>query len=159
MHKKIGFFESERVGLFHIPDFLKSKYKLVLYSYDPNKDFYDQPFYKIDCRNVLRVPGSVDIQCSVPCTPSVNDQGKVIDTFGPYKIPAGKYWVMGDNRKNSVDSRVWHFVDRKFIRGKVRFIIWSVDTEEEYWMFECVKHPLRFFNKLVRWNRFFKKIK
>ena len=159
MHKKVGFFDNDKIGPFFIPDVLKSYSKIVLYSYNPNKEFYSQPFYYIDCRNILRVPGSVDIQCCPPFTISENEEGRIIDKFGPYTLSVEKYWVMGDNRKNSVDSRVWNVVDRKFIRGKTSFVIWSVDSEEPFWFLECIKHPLWFLKKLIRWNRFFKRVK
>lgn len=154
-----GFFDSDKVGSLNMPAWLQKKERVVLYTYDPEYEFEDQPFYRIDCRNILRLPGTLDIQCCSPFTPSVNEKGRIIDKFGPYKLPEGKYWVMGDSRKNSIDSRMWHFIDRKFIRGRASYVIWSIDSEEPFWILAMVKNPLRFFKKLIRLNRMMKSIK
>lgn len=49
--------------------------------------------------------------------------------FGPYKVPEDCYFVMGDNRNNSKDSRYWvttNYVDKKSILGKALFVYWPV---------------------------------
>jgi signal peptidase I len=51
------------------------------------------------------------------------------DNWGPVVVPAGQYFVMGDNRDNSYDSRYWGFVDRRVIRGRPLFVYYSFDRE------------------------------
>lgn len=60
--------------------------------------------------------------------------------FGPYVVPEGKYFVMGDNRNNSRDSRWFGPVDREDVLGRATAVALSVDPERYY-------RP--------RWQRFF----
>ncbi len=49
--------------------------------------------------------------------------------YGPLTIPDGEYFVMGDNRDDSLDSREWGLVPRSNIRGKAFLIYWSYELD------------------------------
>jgi len=81
---------------------------------------------------------------------------------GDLVVPPGMYFMMGDNRHNSLDSRYWGFVPRANIVGRPLFNYWSFKTpEDEYeqtgtgdklaWMGHVVLH---FFTD-TRWSRTF----
>jgi signal peptidase I len=51
--------------------------------------------------------------------------------YGPVTVPAGHYFMMGDNRDNSQDSRYWGFLPRDYIKGRALVIYWSYDAGGE----------------------------
>jgi signal peptidase I len=84
------------------------------------------------------------------------------DNFGPVIVPPGTVFVLGDNRDNSRDSRVWGFLDKDLIRGKASFVYWSwaPDPNAPKWQSPYVVQLLTipFYNLMhvpdrVRWSR------
>ena len=70
----------------------------------------------------------------------INDKPADTYTFG-----MNYFWMMGDNRHNSADSRYWGFVPEDHVVGKASFIWLSLDKDKSF--------PAN-----IRWNRFFKKV-
>jgi signal peptidase I len=69
-----------------------------------------------------------------------------LDNWGPLLVPARHYFMMGDNRYNSKDSRYWSFVPRENYRGRPMFVYYSYVPSEES------NRPLSFITD-IRWRR------
>lgn len=83
------------------------------------------------------------------------------ENFGPVTVPAASYFVLGDNRNNSYDSRFWGFVPHAAIVGTPVVIYMSIKAPEEAWQpghlreralayLSALLHPDQ-----VRWKRLF----
>ena len=79
---------------------------------------------------------------------------------GELVVPPHKYFAMGDNRDQSLDSRYWGFVDRDAIMGRPFLIYWSIDANSaDYGSTTFAERILGIFDTLIhlpartRWNR------
>ena len=80
-----------------------------------------------------QLPGQTHSVTGNPAAPAMR-------SFAPQRVPEGKYFMMGDNRDDSFDSRYWGSVDRKQIVGRATSVVISLDREH-HWS--------------PRWQRFF----
>jgi len=92
-----------------------------------------------------------------------------LDNFGPVTIPPGHYFVMGDNRDDSADSREWGLVPRDHIIGRGLLVYWSFKLAEPDGARAASRHPESGMRRILssagaiftgsRWDRTFRVIR
>lgn len=138
----------------------------VLKSYDPSISWEKQPFYRInpdrialgaDGKPLILYPHTLSAPDFKPEQHGKNVWGHNSDEFY-LELGPDEYWCMGDNRLGSGDSRSFGPVKGKHIHGKILLRIWSIDSDESWWIVDLLKHPIDFWSR-VRWSRFFQMVK
>ena len=100
--------------------------EVVVFKYplEPNKDYVKRliglPGEKIQIKNSKLYVNDELIE--EPYLP----KGLEFGDFGPVQVPQDEFFMMGDNRNNSSDSRVWGFVEDDLIIGKAQAIYWPL---------------------------------
>ncbi len=132
-------------------------------SYDPNYSYQEQPFYRIypdrvfrseDNKLDLRYPGTLIMPENEQ--KSGEKSGNYWNGSDEFYVELGpdQYWLMGDNRLGSKDCRVFGPIDGNLIHGRIMFRIWSIDSQESWWIWDLIKNPIDFWSR-IRWSRFF----
>lgn len=89
--------------------------------------------------------------------PSGLDSGPIdpARNWGPQVVPSGQYFVLGDNRDNSRDSRFWGFVPQADLLGRATVVYWSYEARREEFHrtgLEWIKNTLSALGR-TRWGR------
>lgn len=100
---------------------------IVVFKYplNPDRDFVKRliglPGEKVLIKNNnLYIDGKISAEPYLP-------KGLKFGDFGPFTVPKDKYFMMGDNRNNSSDSRVWGGMPKENVIGKASIIYWPIN--------------------------------
>jgi signal peptidase I len=130
------------------------------YPEEPERDFIKRviglPGDRLEMRRkVVSINGEpLDepyVQHLQPLSPEGTDPvpGGKLETYGPVTVPAGQYFMMGDNRDNSEDSRYWGFLPATYVKGQALFIYFSFEDNE----------PITNLFGGIRWRRLFNRVR
>jgi signal peptidase I len=116
---------------------------------DPSKDFIKRcvatggETLEIHDKQVVVNGRPLRERYAIHSDPSIRPSGyDERDNFGPYTVPPGELFMMGDNRDNSNDSRYWGPLRMDLVKGRAMFLYWSWNPERNW----------------PRWNRIFRLI-
>ncbi len=98
---------------------------MLLYPSDPRKSFVKRIIAEPN-DTIRSVDGHVYVNDIPVADDYVPEEYRMHDSWGPETLPDGYYFVMGDHRNNSSDSRSWKYVPKKYIIGKVQLRWWPL---------------------------------
>jgi signal peptidase I len=113
--------------VYRIGDPRRGDIVMLYYPLDPNKSFVKRVIAE-EGDTVRIIEGRVYVN-DVPLNDDyIPTEFRSHDDWGPEPIPDGYYFVLGDHRSNSSDSRHWGMVPKRYIIGKVQVRWWPVPT-------------------------------
>lgn len=102
-----------------------ARFDIIIFKYpDDESQLYIKRIIGLPGEEVSIEQGAVYVNgAELPCAFA---SGSAAGSFGPYRVPAGSYFVLGDNRDKSWDSRFWQcsYVSREQIIGRAAWRIW-----------------------------------
>jgi signal peptidase I len=149
------------------------------YPEDPERDFIKRVMgrpgdeVRIQDKVVFRDGRRLDETYTVHRDPEVFSRAMDVpdsvrrrDDFGPFRVPRDGFFVMGDNRDNSQDSRFWGVVPKSHLRGRALAVYWSYDaaatprrfTGRAAGLRSLLDTALHFFTR-TRWGRSFRLVR
>ena len=160
-----------------IADIKRGDVLVFKYPVEPERDFIKRVIglpgetVEVKERKVYIDGAVVDDSHAHYLLPATSDYHEVTsfdvrERYGPVMVPPNQYFVMGDNRDNSQDSRYWGFLPRDLVKGRALVIYWSYESDRDEYEDTSAGATVRniasvfthFFTR-TRWSRMFHQIR
>lgn len=140
------------------------KNPIIFKTYVPGVDYEQQPYYHLTLEQALKGKSLMEHigqealwQPGQPCQHAAYTGTAYERPFDVFELTLGpdEYWLMGDNRRNSHDSRAWGPLKKELIHGRVLFRILSIDSNNTSALLDLlypIMHPIDFWQRM-RWSR------